>query len=111
MGMPTGMSSSKTSATYEVKKVSKFDPNPAKFEIIRRLARNENVALIVNYPNCTNYEGNKIMVYRGVDPSYLYGQKELDPHFTEKENIIKPFARFEPTEQGWMKAVMLLDVI
>ena len=36
--------------------------------------------------------------------------KELDPHFTE-ETTIKPFARFEPTTEGWLKAVELLNAL
>lgn len=58
--------------------------------------------LMINYPNCTNYEGNKILVYNY--PLHIIERlNNIDPHFCE--NCISPIARFEPTEQGWDNAI------
>lgn len=57
--------------------------------------------LKVRYFDCTNYEGVKIMVYRGrYTPTCL-----LDPHFNPGMN--SPIARFAPTTEGWNMAIKL----
>jgi hypothetical protein len=72
--------------------------------------QNGNIAILVNYPNCKNYEGEKIIVFKNTTWEQVKNLKELDPHFTE-ENVVKPFARFEPTEEGWLSAVALLNAL
>lgn len=105
-----GNSVSKTYENYEEEKVNEFDPNPSKFKIIKHYENNMNTAIFINYPNCINYEGNKIIVYLDVRYIVIKTFKEIDPHFTDK-NMIKPFARFEPTEDGWEEACNLVDNI
>jgi hypothetical protein len=51
--------------------------------------------LTVKYHDCTNFEGMKIMVYRG---QYTAVPKTLDPHFTKGKK--SPIARFPPTVEG-----------
>ncbi len=57
------------------------------------------IALIV-YPDCTNFEGQKILVYR-TSLASLGSQKHLDPHFSDNSAYLSPIARFIPTEEGW----------
>lgn len=61
--------------------------------------------LLIQYPDCTNYEGKKILVYENVKLIDLVNQKLIDPHFFPKNNKFKsPIARFEPTDRGWKMA-------
>lgn len=83
------------------KKFRLGDPNPMKFKLVREEHVGEYLIAEINYPDCKNYEGNKIVVYHNL--MTLKNYKELDPHFLEKG--VSPVARFEPTEKGWKNAV------
>jgi hypothetical protein len=112
MGLYFGMRNSirKNANNYETEKVSQFDPNPTNF-IIRKYSQiNGNLVILVNYPNCKNYEGDKVIVYKNTNWDEVKNLKELDPHFTD-ETTIRPFARFEPTNEGWLKATELLNYL
>jgi hypothetical protein len=65
--------------------------------------------LKARYPDCTNYEGLKVLLFKNTTIEEVYRQKHLDPHFTNNRNVIAPFARFEPTREGWDAAVMLAE--
>lgn len=112
MGLHLGMRSSirKNGLNYEQSKISKFDPNPTNFIIKDYKEKNGNLVILVHYPNCINYEGKKILFFKNTTWNVVKILTELDPHFTE-ESTIKPFARFEPTFEGWLCAVSLLDNI
>ena len=57
--------------------------------------------LKVHYRGCTNFEGFKIMVYRG-----QYEERDiLDPHFCDSPEA--PIARFAPTSEGLLMALQL----
>ncbi len=58
--------------------------------------------LKVRYHDCTNFEGVKIMVYRG---KYAPPRYHLDPHFHEGKDA--PIARFRPDSEGWKLACIL----
>lgn len=90
---------------------SPIDPNPDNFKLIRSYQQGErHFAVMVNYPNCINYEGNKIIVYRNVSFGKFLSQKSLDPHFFRgKIGDVTPFARFEPTDAGWNAAIKLVN--
>lgn len=103
-------STAKCAENYEAEKKSQFDPNPSVFSIIKIASCNRNVAIVIKYPNCKNYEGDKIIVYRNVAVSEVLGAREIDPHFKDAGKL-KPFARFEPTDEGWDKAMWLLKII
>jgi translation elongation factor EF-4 len=106
MGLGFGMSSCRCSTPQPQiieriveKIVEKFpNPNPKNFKILQITQVGKNVLLVVQYPDCTNYEGKKVMVYRNVKASEIKKMNFLDPHFCD--NHISPFARFEPTEEG-----------
>jgi len=55
----------------------------------------------VQYPNCTNFEGKKILVFKGMTIRELATLDELDPHFYEDSKLI---ARFVPTCEGMSMA-------
>jgi hypothetical protein len=101
MGMKL-FSSSSNDDNYCRKSV--IEPRADLFNITKEFASDGGISCVVmiNYPNCVNYEGNKICVYKKSLP-YIRKQSLLDPHFSNKG--LAPFARFEPTDAGWVMAV------
>lgn len=83
------------------------NPDPSNFTVSRQAKVGKFLVLKVNYPDCKNYEGDKILVYENVDIDGLQKQGTLDPHFSNNKNYHSPIARFEPTERGWMWATAL----
>jgi hypothetical protein len=80
-------------------------PNPTKFSVLRsHRAGNDVLVVEVRYPDCTNFEGLKVLVYEGVETAaYEIATGKCDPHFAE--NGVSPVARFRPTPEGWLMAV------
>lgn len=77
-------------------------PDPRNFRIINRFSANSVVHLLeVVYPNATNYEGRKIILYKDVWLKTILNSKELDPHFLNTPGVLAPFARFKPDVEGW----------
>ena len=118
MGIGIGMRGS--SSTYDkkpntvyvdrvVERVIEKLPNPDPFNWI--LEKSEKIGdyliVLVVYPDCTNYEGRKIMLYEGATVKDLRSQRSLDPHFSSNKEYFTPIARFEPTEFGWEMATKL----
>lgn len=70
---------------------------------------------LVQYPNCTAYEGRKVVVFYCCDIKTARKWKRLDPHFSDPkrhdpsdvEVAPPPDGRFPATDQGWSDAVML----
>lgn len=85
------------------------NPNPERFTIINWHQNGNFLILLVNYPDCTNYEGNKILLYKGCYMEDLIGQGSIDPHFSNNPKKISPIARFVPTQAGWDMAVKLIE--
>ncbi len=77
------------------------NPDPKNFEIVRSERHGSFLLVEVIYPDCTNYEGRKILLYEGVTLERLMDQGSIDPHFSENPNFASPIARFVPTEEGW----------
>ena len=96
MGIKLFSSGSTETVTYIRETVTSPNPNKFKFTVIR-LQVIEGLTLVwANYPDCSNYNGNKIILTEG----WNVGDEELDPHFLE----FQPYtvlARFIPTELGW----------
>lgn len=78
-------------------------PSPTNWVILDTYKRKNAYVLKLHYPDCTNFEGIKIVVY----PGKFKSLDERDPHFSEEEN--SPIARFRPTELGWKLACKLAD--
>jgi hypothetical protein len=62
----------------------------------------------VRYPDCTNYEGNKILLYENCTVNQLVAQGSLDPHFSENTDYHTPVARFAPTNEWWGRAKKMI---
>jgi len=80
------------------------NPNPAKYRIIDTLTIGNILIVEIEYPDCKNYEGRKILVYEGISATQLREQKLIDPHFSKNKKYASPIVRFEPTERGWKMA-------
>jgi len=83
----------------------KGNPDPSNWKIVKAKEIGNYLILKMNYPDCTNYEGNKILVFENVTMIDLVNQKAIDPHFFPANKSVKsPVARFEPTDRGWLMA-------
>lgn len=87
-----------------IKLVVPGNPDPANYKIIDTLTVGNILIAEIQYPDCKNYEGRKILVFEGVSAQALRGQKLIDPHFSKNSQYISPIARFEPTDKGWKMA-------
>jgi hypothetical protein len=70
--------------------------------------------LTVHYPDATNFEGRKILVYRHkgdglIAIEQLVAGGELDPHFCSSPN--SPIARFAPTTEGARLARIFVESV
>jgi hypothetical protein len=81
------------------------NPDPENFKIVDAAQIGDFLILKINYPDCTNFEGNKILVFKSVSPLDLLKQQVIDPHFMDSDRIKSPIARFTPTPEGWNMAV------
>ena len=73
------------------------NPSPSRWTYLDHAQYAEAYALKVRYHDCTNYEGVKVMVYRGQWRNKM--PTHLDPHFAETKD--SPIARFRPDDVGW----------
>lgn len=85
------------------------NPDPNNYKILRSLTFNNWVLLEVKYPDCTNYEGRKLLLFRNTTLDKIMSQKSLDPHFSNNVKFISPFARFEPSNDGWIFAAKFME--
>ena len=77
------------------------NPDPSRWALIALQRFNGGYAMRAKYAGCTNFEGEKVMVFRGDYQHRAY----LDPHFSQTGQ--SPVARFPPTEDGWAMAIEL----
>jgi len=98
-----------TEPEKKVKKVS-GNPDPFNYKIVSAKEVGRFLILKINYPDCNNYEGNKILVFRGVTLIDVVNQRVIDPHFFADAKLVSPIARFVPTDEGWDMAVRLTEV-
>jgi len=78
------------------------NPNPKNFNVVRTVTIGKYLVAQVNYPDCTNYEGNKVLVFKNVTLRKFAKLDTIDPHFCDKH--LAPIARFVPTSEGWQMA-------
>lgn len=75
------------------------NPNKFNWELISFTKVGKAAVVKIHYPDCTNYEGNKIMVYDdAAEAMKLIQTGGVDPHFCEDH--YSPVARFKPDEAG-----------
>ena len=103
MGIGPGYRSSCSCTSTVVYKERPGNPNPTNFKIEKLGEVGDWVYTEVRYPDCTNFEGLKVLVFYKVPAEDIMRAKEIDPHFCDNTHI-KPIARFEPTEFGKMLA-------
>lgn len=113
MGMRLfGSSSSYSNEPCQKVKKSKFgNPDPKNFKLLQFVNIGKYTVARILYPDCKNYEGEKILVYTGADFLRILGQSEVDPHFSDNPDFVSPIARFEPTDRGWNLAIEFLRKI
>lgn len=85
----------------------KNDPDPQKFKLLVTVAIGKYLIVKIKYPNCSNYEGVKILLLENVTEQALKSMTYLDPHFSNDSAKISPIARFEPTDRGLTMAILL----
>ena len=82
------------------------NPDPKNFEISKLEKISRFVVVMIKYPDSTNYEGNKILVFENISPNTILKLESIDPHFCDSTTHSSPIARFTPTQQGWGYAVL-----
>lgn len=85
----------------KVKTSTTPNPNPYKFNIEKYMIYGNYILVKINYPDCTTFNGDKILVYENVTITDLQITDILDPHFGDNEKYIYPIAQFTPTKKGW----------
>lgn len=85
--------------------IVKGNPNPSNYKIKKYEQDGIFLAVFINYPDCKNYEGDKILVFSNVTIEELKKQKIIDPHFSDNDEYHSPIARFQPTHNGWVLAL------
>jgi hypothetical protein len=85
------------------------NPDPSKYTVKRQQTIGNFLLMEVNYPDCKNFEGNKILLFENVDIVTLLNTRKIDPHFSK--TYVSPVARFIPTEEGWKMAVKLANML
>jgi len=99
MGLPLFSGSSGCDdATRALKPRVPGDPNPYRFEIIDVHDCDGAIVAIVKYPDCTTYEGVKVLVYEDAAAFERVRGGPMDPHFLPGAS--SPLARFAPTLRG-----------
>jgi len=101
----------KDCSSCEYKKEVASNPDPSRYKIIEYYEHSNNLLIKARYPNCENYEGIKILLYRNLTIQDLMSQKLIDPHFSDRTDYKSPFIRLEPTEQGWRMGVLICKTI
>lgn len=101
-------STQKVDINVNIKSEDTRNPNPKDFSVIFSISCGEYVVAEVLYPNCINYEGRKILVFKGITEQGLKKLTYLDPHFSIRSPLI---ARFAPTPNGWDMAVKLVEIL
>jgi hypothetical protein len=70
------------------------NPSPTRWKMLNKTQYENSYVLTIRYLDCTNFEGVKIIVYRGQYEHIAV----LDPHFKDESD--SPIARFKPTQEG-----------
>ena len=77
------------------------DPNPDNYKILRYSEIRGCLIIELQFLDCVNYEGRKILVFENCTINDLIKQKNIDPHFSDSKEFKSPVSRFEPSERGW----------
>ena len=103
------MSSSSYDSSPKIKVVHAGNPDPENYTILRSCKYKKYLLVEVRYPDCTNYEGHKILLYKKTTLKDLLIQGSIDPHFAANKEKHSPIARFEPTDEGWEMGINVME--
>lgn len=95
----------KSLTSYKI--VKDIDPNPHKFIILDYIEKSGGILVKIKYPNCTNYEGIKILLFKDKNIKQIRALDTLDPHFLKNDSSL--IARFVPTDEGWILGWFVLS--
>lgn len=87
------------------------NPNPKNFIIESNWTSGIYTIVKVRYPDCANFEGLKILVFRNVTIGQINKFKFLDPHFYNSKENASPIARFVPTDEGMIMAIKFVNMM
>lgn len=87
------------------------NPNPYNYKVLMYAKIGNHLVIKVLYPDCTNYEGEKILLFKNCSYEELMRQISIDPHFSENKKKRSPVARFEPTKLGWKMARLMAKML
>ena len=90
---------------YTTNNTNVSNPNPNNWQALQIKEIGKYLVLELKYPDCTNYEGRKILVFENITMIDLINQRSIDPHFSSNKVMKSPIARFVPTQAGWNMAV------
>ncbi len=82
------------------------NPDPERFTVERTHSVGSYVCAMIDYVNCTNYEGKKIVVFEKTVAEDVWSAESVDPHFMEDGKVV---ARFRPDDEGWLDAVAYIN--
>ncbi|MHA2183345.1 MAG: hypothetical protein ACXAAH_18150 [Promethearchaeota archaeon] len=91
--------------------VKSKNPNPRNFIISKIMMGSKHAIVSIKYPDCTNYEGKKILVFEDISFNQIQELSFVDPHFCDNGKHISPIARFVPTEDGWRMAIRFIKML
>lgn len=83
------------------------NPDPRNYVIKDFQQVGKYLVVLIHYPDCTNFEGKKILVFKNITIKKLRCQGIIDPHFFPDHKICSPIARFVPTPDGWQMAIRM----
>jgi len=97
----------------KVEKINERNPRADRYHIEKSLQVGTALILYISYPNCTNYEGRKVLVYKDMtlDRLMVLNHQLIDPHFSDSPKFISPIARFVPTDEGVRLAIELAELL
>lgn len=107
MGFKLFSDSSSCTSRFTKDTLTAPNPNPFNYYIRSIEQVKGNVVAQIVYPDCTTYEGMKIILFKNADVGKLKNLSAIDPHFLEDCEEYKVFARFEPTQEGYNAAITL----
>lgn len=84
-----------------------IEPHPEVFQVLECSEGSNFLYVVVKYPHCTNFQGEKVLVMKDTSKMDILLMKVLDPHFYEDNKIV---ARFKPDEEGKKLAKTLAGV-
>lgn len=86
------------------------NPNPSNYELLKIEQIGKFLLIKIRYPDCSNYEGVKILVFKNVELTALINQHNIDPHFSDSKKHHHPIVRFVPTDEGWEMAKKFINM-